>query len=87
MAGLSDPMRFVKAEEFFTKLASANGPSTLVSAQTSMSNDPKDPLRYAAILTFNEGSTCLFQFVTPQMWRIRFDPSAKSASDYSDENS
>lgn len=87
MAGLSDPMRFIKAEEFFAKTPNAKGPDTLISVQSSQSIDPKDPLRYAAFLTFDEGSTCLFQFVTPQLWRLRFDPSAKTASDYSDANS
>ena len=87
MAGLQDTMRFIKAEEFFTKFPDAKGPKSLVSAQSSQSIDPKDPLRYAALLTFDQGSTCLFQFVTPQLWRIRFDPVAKAASDYSDANS
>ena len=87
MAGLSDPMRFMKAEEFFADLSSAKGPRTLISVQSSQSIEPTDPLRYAAFLTFDEGSTCLFQFVTPQLWRIRFDPSAKTASAYSDANS
>ena len=87
MAGLSDPMRFMKAEEFFADLSSAKGPSVLISVQSSQSIDPTDPLRYAAFLTFDEGSTCLFQFVTPQLWRIRFDPSAKTASAYTDANS
>ena len=87
MAGLSDPMRFIKAEEFFAKSSNAKGPTSLISVQSSQSNDPKDPLRYAALLTFDQGSTCLFQFVMPQLWRLRFDPSAKAASDYSDANS
>lgn len=87
MAGLSDPMRFMKAEEFFSNLSSARGPTILVNAQSSQSIDPTDPLRYAALLTLDEGSTCLFQFVTPQLWRIRFDSSAKTAAAYSDANS
>lgn len=87
MAGLSDPMRFIKAEEFFAKTPSAKGPVSLSSIQSSQSIDPKDPLRYAAFLAFDDGSTCLFQFVTPQVWRLRFDPSAKTPSDYSDDNS
>ena len=87
MAGLSDPMRFIKAEEFFAKTPTAHGPKSVISAQSSQTIDPKDHLRYAAFLTFDEGSTCLFQFVTPQLWRIRFDPSAKTPSDYSDANS
>ena len=87
MAGLSDPMRFMKAEEFFTNLSSANRPRVLTNVQSSQSIDRTDPLRYAALLTFDEGSTCLFQFVMPQLWRIRFDPSAKMASAYSDSNS
>ena len=87
MAGLSDPMRFMKAEEFFADLSGAQGPKTLISVQSSQSIERTDPLRYAAFLTFDEGSTCLFQFVTPQLWRIRFDPSAKTASAYSDANS
>ena len=87
MAGLYDPMRFMKAEEFFANLPSAKGPKVLISVQSSHSIDPTDPLRYAALLTFDEGSTCLFQYVTPQLWRIRFDPSARTASAYSDANS
>ena len=87
MAGLSDSMRFLKAEEFFAKTPSAKGPKSLTSASSTQSIDPKEPLRYAALLTFDQGSTCLFQFVTPQLWRLRFDPSAKNASDYSDANS
>ena len=87
MAGLSDSMRFLKAEEFFAKTPNAKGPKSLTSAISTQSIDPKEPLRYAALLTFDQGSTCLFQFVTPQLWRLRFDPSAKNASDYSDANS
>ena len=87
MAGLSDSMRFVKAEEFFAKTPNSKGPKSLISVQSSQSVDPKDPLRYAAFLTLDEGSTCLFQFLTPQLWRLRLDPSAKTASDYSDANS
>lgn len=87
MAGLSDPMRFIKAEEFFAKTLNTSGPDSLSSVQSSQSIDPKDPLRYAAFLAFDDGSTCLFQFVTPQLWRLRFDPSAKSPSDYFDANS
>ena len=87
MAGLSDSMRFLKAEEFFAKTPNAKGPKSLTSANSTQSIDPKEPLRYAALLTFDQGSTCLFQFVTPQLWRVRFDPSAKNASDYSDANS
>ena len=87
MAGLQDSMRFVRAEEFFSKISNAKGPKSVVDAQSSPSIDPKEPLRYAAFLTFDEGSTCLFQFVSPQLWRIRFDPAAKVASDYPDANS
>ena len=87
MAGLADPMRFIKAEEFFAKTPNAKGPDTIISVQSSQFIDPKDPLRYAAFLTFDDGSTCLFQFVTPQLWRLRYDPSAKTPSDYSDANS
>ena len=87
MAGLNDPMRFIKAEEFFAKSSNTKQPKSLITAQSSQSINPKDPLRYAALLTFDEGSTCLFQFVTPQLWRVRFDPAAKAATDYSDANS
>ena len=87
MAGLSDSMRFLKAEEFFAKTPNAKGPKSLTSANSTQSIDSKEPLRYGALLTFDQGSTCLFQFVTPQLWRLRFDPSAKNASDYSDANS
>ena len=87
MAGLSDPMRFIKAEEFFAKNPDPKGPKSLVDAKTATSKEKTDPLRYAALLTFDQGSTCLFQFVTPQLWRIRFDPTAKDVAKYSDDNS
>ena len=87
MAGLTDPMRFIKAEEFFAKTQNARGPKSLSSVISTESSDRKDPLRYAALLTFDQGSTCLFQFMAPQLWRLRFDPSATMASQYSDTNS
>lgn len=87
MAVESDSMRFIKAEDFFSQTPKAKGPKSLKNAESRTSTDKKDPLRYAAFLTFDDGSTGLFQFVTPQIWRLRFDPKAKHASEYLDDNS
>jgi hypothetical protein len=41
---------------------------------------------HGAVFRFNDDSLLLIQFMRPRVWRIRFDPSNKSSSDFTDYN-
>ncbi|KAL9091937.1 MAG: hypothetical protein Q9165_004689 [Trypethelium subeluteriae] len=88
----ADPLNFIPADIFFTSVASFAQPDHVVKVESSDSVDKTDPLRYAAHLTLaatggGQDTHCLVQFVTPQIWRIRYNPKFSSVSQYPDANS
>ncbi|KZT58892.1 glycoside hydrolase family 31 protein [Calocera cornea HHB12733] len=88
VAGATDPLNFVPAEHFFARAAGyPHGPTTITNVHTSSSLKPEDPLRFAAGLEFDDGTVCLIHFASPQVWRIRYDPTFKTISDYPMDNS
>jgi len=83
LSGVDDPVNFIPAETFFSNAAASfKGPQKITSVNTSSSTDAKDPLRYALQLNFDDGTLALLQFVLPTIWRVRYDPQAKSVEDY-----
>jgi hypothetical protein len=86
VAGAEDPVNFTPAESFFSSANNFEGPQFVLSARTTTSTDPNHPLRYGVELNFEDGTICLIQFVMTTVWRIRYDPDVKSASEYSDVN-
>ena len=86
LAGSEDPINFVPAETFFATANNFSGPREVISARSTDSKDPKDPLRYAVELTFDDGTVGLIQYVMTTVWRIRYHPAVKSVAEYSDVN-
>lgn len=88
-----DPLNFIPADVFYQNVPNFNKPSTVVNVESgsSGSSDDTDPLRYAAHITLKDdgGSTshCLVQFVTPLIWRIRYNPKFSDIGKYPDSNS
>lgn len=95
MAATADPVNFIPADVFFKSFygSSQNQQPADVTVVSSNSTKPTDPLRYAADIKFQStsGSTttethCLLQFVTPQIFRIRYNPKFNQVTDYPDAN-
>lgn len=91
MSAPEDPLNFIPADVFYTSVPSFQRPGQVVDVQSSDSTDKSDPLRYAAHVSLQGGGQsethCLVQFVTPQIWRIRYNPKFSNVSEYSDVNS
>ncbi|KAL2882552.1 hypothetical protein SGCOL_001753 [Colletotrichum sp. CLE4] len=97
MSAPGDLLNFIPADVFF-KSVKASGPPyktpiKAVKVESSAStHKANNPLRYAAHVTLQgvEGDVsthCLVQFVTPQIWRIRYNPKFTAVEDYPDANS
>lgn len=87
-----DPLNFIPADLFFPTVASFQKPKDVVSVTSTDSIKPDDRKRYGAHIILagvNGGSQthCLVQFVTPLIWRIRYDPKYTSLEDFEDTNS
>ncbi|KXH41643.1 hypothetical protein CSIM01_13629 [Colletotrichum simmondsii] len=97
MSAPGDLLNFIPADVFFnsvkTSVPSYKTPIKAVKVESSALTDKSNnPLRYAAHITFQgvegDASThCLVQFVTPQIWRIRYNPNFTAVEDYPDTNS
>ncbi|RKK84556.1 hypothetical protein BFJ71_g14509 [Fusarium oxysporum] len=86
-----DPLNFIPADLFFPTVPNFQKPTEVVTVESSESIKPSDPLRYAAHITLggvnsDSQTQCLVQFVTPLIWRIRYDPKYTSLSDFEDTN-
>ncbi|KAL3421005.1 hypothetical protein PVAG01_07450 [Phlyctema vagabunda] len=96
MSAPEDPVNFIPADVFFPsfyKSPLTQRPQVILSVKSSESQKASDPLRFAADITFQgtsagsgQNTHCLIQFVTPQIWRIRYDPTLSEQHQYSDEN-
>lgn len=91
MAAPRDPLNFIPADVFFASVHEFQQPNHVLSV-TSSDSVTDDPLRYAAhvrLQGIGDGpeTHCLVQFVTPQVWRIRYNPKFTSVGDYPDANS
>lgn len=87
-----DKVNFIPADLFFPSVPTFEKPTQALSVVSSDSVKRTDPLRYAAHVTLQgvggrSNSHCLVQFVTPQIWRIRYDPTFSDVSQYPDANS
>jgi len=92
MSAPMDPLNFIPADVFYTSVPSFQQPKQVVNIVSSNSVDKTDLLRYAAHITLqgidsNPNTHCLVQFVTPQTWRIRYNPKLSSVAAYPDANS
>ncbi|KAF4873613.1 Alpha-glucosidase 2 [Colletotrichum siamense] len=85
-----DPLNFIPADVFYQNVPNFDKPNTVVNVESGSSGDT-DLLRYAAHITLKDdgGSTshCLVQFVTPLIWRIRYNPKFSDIGKYPDSNS
>ncbi|KAH6869776.1 glycosyl hydrolases family 31-domain-containing protein [Thelonectria olida] len=93
MSAPTDPLNFIPADVFYTSVPSFQTPGQVRTVLSSDSTDKSDPRRFAAQIYFNasdgdpgNGTNCLVQFVTPQIWRIRYNPKFQD-TDYPDANS
>ncbi|KAI9657188.1 MAG: hypothetical protein M1821_003355 [Bathelium mastoideum] len=92
MSTPGDPLSFVPADIFYSTVPSFERPTSVVNVESSDSTAKTDPLRYAAHITLagtggGANTHCLVQFVTPQVWRIRYNPKLSDVSQYPDANS
>lgn len=83
----ADPLNFIPADLFFPTVPNFSQPRDVVAVESSTSIKPGDPLRYAAHITLgavagDSQTHCLIQFVTPLIWRIRYDPKYTSVADF-----
>lgn len=86
-----DPLNFIPADLFFPSVPGFNKPRDVVAIESSESIKKTDPLRFAAHVTLagvngDPQTHCLIQFVTPLIWRIRYDPKYTSLADFEDTN-
>ncbi|KAJ3952934.1 hypothetical protein N0V92_010611 [Colletotrichum tropicale] len=94
MSAPIDPLNFIPADVFYTQKVPEFEESTKLLGVQSSTSEAKDdnPLRYAAqvSLAADNGTNttqALVQFVTPQVWRIRYNPKFTDIDDYPDANS
>ena len=92
MSTPTDPLNFIPADIFFSSVPSFAQSQHVIDVESSDSVDKTDPLRYAAHITLsgaggNQNTHCLIQFVTPQIWRIRYNPKFSGIDQYPDANS
>nr|CAB52201.1 alpha-1,4-glucan lyase [Morchella vulgaris] len=87
MAGLSDPLNFCKAEDYYAAAKGWSGPQKIIRYDQTPPQGTKDPKSWHAVnLPFDDGTMCVVQFVRPCVWRVRYDPSVKTSDEYGDEN-
>lgn len=90
---LRDPYIFQKADDFFRDIDTLNSdvkqPATVsyLESDQLLSDGTKNPAcSHGAVFRFDDNSLLLVQFMRPRVWRIRFDPSNKNGSDFTDYN-
>jgi hypothetical protein len=86
MAGIGDPIKFVKAEDYFTAMNedSWKGPTEIVAIDP---DNPKAADYYHGVtLTFDDNTLCVIQFIRPTVFRVRYDPAVQNRDEYGDEN-
>jgi hypothetical protein len=86
-----DPVNFIPADTFFQSVPEFLKPKQVISVISSSSTDKSDKLRYAAKVTLrgvsgDQDTICLVQFVTPQVWRVRYNPKFQDVAEYQDDN-
>jgi hypothetical protein len=93
-AKFRDPYIFKKAEDFFHDIDQSGSGLRQPSRVSFKEEDQLLPggmsnpsTSHGRIFRFNDGSLILIQFMRPRVWRIRFNPKAKSGDQYSDFNS
>jgi hypothetical protein len=96
MAGREDPIKFVKAEDFFNAMNSTNSgwnsPKEVVniSSKPPKDLDPDNPnaadYYHGVTVTFDDETLCVMQFIRPTAFRVRYDPAVRNSDEYGDEN-
>jgi len=93
-AKFRDPYIFKKAEDFFQDIDQAGsglkqpGKLSYKEEDQLLPDKKTNPATsHGRIFRFNDGSLILIQFMRPRVWRIRFDPKAKTGDQYTDFNS
>ncbi|KAI5820272.1 alpha-1,4-glucan lyase [Pyronema omphalodes] len=95
MSGISDPLNYCRAEDYFDTAKAWGGPKRVVSVSRDPPK-PRDPTAcspyrethyHGLTLTFDDVTLCVVQFIRPTVFRVRYDPSVRDPSEYGDENS
>ncbi|KAJ0375304.1 hypothetical protein COL26b_006515 [Colletotrichum chrysophilum] len=94
MSAPQDLLNFIPADVFYNQNVPQFEKSTkLLGVQSSTSEDKDhNPLRYAAQVSLaaedgTKPTQALIQFVTPQIWRIRYNPKFRNVEEYPNDNS
>lgn len=88
MAGRSDPLNFVKAEEYFQASTGWGGPTKVVSINRTPPTTAASPDHWRAVnITFDDGTIAVIQYLRPTVFRVRYDPGVTNANDYEDYSS
>lgn len=85
--GKTDPLNFVRAEDFFLSTQKFNGPTKIIAAQTTSypaKNNEPIILERGIALFFDDETICVIQFVRPSLWRVRYDPTITALNGYRD---
>ncbi|KAF8467697.1 glycosyl hydrolases family 31-domain-containing protein [Kalaharituber pfeilii] len=91
MAGLGDPLNFIKAEDFFDQASKWNDrqPEEIISVNQAVPPSAKVPDCWRAVnIEFNDGTWAVVQFIRPKLFRVRYDPTVDTNPDqYTDASS
>jgi len=88
MAGVQDPLNYLKAEQYFEQGKSWTGPSKVVSTSRTPPTSATSPEHWRGVnLTLDDGTIAVVQFIRPTLFRVRYDPSVRNANDYEDYSS
>ncbi|KAH0610436.1 uncharacterized protein H6S33_011963 [Morchella sextelata] len=87
MAGISDPLNFCKAEDYYSVALGWKGPQKVIGIDTTPPKGTKYPKNWHGVnLRFDDGTLGVVQFIRPCVWRVRYDPGFKTSDEYGDEN-
>jgi hypothetical protein len=94
MSGRGDPLNYCRAEDYFDAAKAWGGPKKVISVSKDppKPSDPsivspyRDTHYHGLTLTFDDNTLCVVQFIRPTLFRVRYDPSVRTADEYGDEN-
>ena len=85
MAGLGDPLNYIKTEEYFTEAREWSGPSKIASINRTPPTSVKVPDGWRAVnILFDNGNWAVIQFIRPTLFRVRYDPTVTDPNQYED---
>lgn len=88
MAGLSDPLNFVRAEDYFATGSYWTGPTKVVGINQTPPTTALYPTHWRGVnIIFDDGTIAVIQCIRPTVFRVRYDPAVTKANDYEDFSS